>query len=229
MLGIANQVAGPLEKPHHPGGNGVGDGVEFLAGRWLHRPEVTHRIVHPVQVKHVEVRVQIQRRSKSLDESHRATLRPRFHRHAGAVDQERADDPVHDGQHSAHHTGVGREQEAQRIRHAQHPLADWPFRQYRIDQVRGAVRHAASTTTGAESPSFATERNQFLVVAGFALDPQKTMFKSTAFQVVLELLHDIRGQRFALCRQLRFEVRPMLLDELIEQCSLGTMAEVASC
>ena len=43
---------------------------------------------------------------------------------------------------------------------------------------------------------------------------------------VLELLHDMRGQRLALCRKLLPERRPVLLDELAEQRRLLAVALV---
>ncbi len=61
-------------------------------------------------------------------------------------------------------------------------------------------------------------------MAGFAPNPQKAVFQAAALQEVLELLHDIRRQRLALQCQLFPERGPMLLDQLVEQRYLWTMA-----
>lgn len=82
--------------------------------------------------------------------------------------------------------------------------------------MRGTVGHTARAATRAKAAPLATERNELLVMAGLAPDPQKSMFKTTAFQVILELLYHILRQRFALRRELIPERRPVLLDQLVE-------------
>jgi hypothetical protein len=60
---------------------------------------------------------------------------------------------------------VRRQQEPQRVRQRQHPLAQRPLGQHLIDQQRRSLGHAPSTARGAEPASLATERDELLGVA----------------------------------------------------------------
>ena len=82
---------------------------------------------------------------------------------------------MHDGQYAAHHLGVGRKQVAQREWGAQHPLPDRPLGQDLVNQVSSTVSHAPGATGRAESTSFATERHQFLVMAGLTSNTQEAV------------------------------------------------------
>ena len=63
-------------------------------------------------------------------------------------------------------------------------------------------------------------------MTGFTPYSQKTMFETTALQVILELPHDITGQRSALLRQHVLKLRPVFLDQLIKQRVLWLMSLV---
>jgi hypothetical protein len=62
------------------------------------------------------------------------------------------------------------------------------MRQNVIDQQSGTVRHPSRATAGTEATSFATEGYQFLIMAGFTPDPEKTTFKSPALQIRIKFL-----------------------------------------
>jgi len=59
-----------------------------------------------------------------------------------------------------------------------------------IDQVSCRFHHASGTTTGAESPAFATKGDQMFVSAAIALDAQEAVFEQAALQVIFELPTD---------------------------------------
>ena len=44
---------------------------------------------------------------------------------------------------------------------------------------------------GAEAASLTAKRDQLLVVAGFTLNPEKTVFKSSAFQILIKFFYDV--------------------------------------
>ena len=66
-----------------------------------------------------------------------------------------------------------------------------------------------------------------LMVALAALDPQESMFESSAAQVRLEFIAHEPGQRGIALTEMGEECVCVLLDHLVEQCLLGTMARVA--
>ncbi|MFT5102306.1 MAG: hypothetical protein ACI9HY_004443, partial [Planctomycetaceae bacterium] len=53
-------------------------------------------------------------------------------------------------------------------------------------------------TTGTEAATLAAERDQLFGVTGFAMYPQKALFKATTFEVFLKLPLHISGQGFVL-------------------------------
>ena len=71
------------------------------------------------------------------------------------------------------------------------------------------------------------KRDQFLVLAAFALNPQETAFQPAAVEEVLELPAYIARQAPALGGQLRAKYRVVLLDELIQQGVLGALTYIA--
>ena len=64
-------------------------------------------------------------------------------------------------------------------------------------------------------------------MAGFAAHTVKTMFKTSAFEVVLELSLHIARQRLALGSPLRLEFRVVLFDKLVKEGPRRTMALVS--
>src|SRR5210317_1861443 len=73
-------------------------------------------------------------------------------------------------------------QKTKRERKTQHPLTHGLMRQDFIHQQSSTIRHATCPTTGAESPPFTAERDQFFIMAGFTPDPEKTVLQHSAFQ-----------------------------------------------
>jgi hypothetical protein len=63
--------------------------------------------------------------------------------------------------------------------------------QYFIHQQSSAVCHPPRPATGAKTAAFATESHQLLIMAGLTRNPEKSMFKSSAFQVLIKFLRDI--------------------------------------
>ena len=111
---------------------------------------------------------------------------------------------------------------------AQHPLAYGLFRQDFIDQQRCAFGHAPCPAAGTEAPSFTAKSDQMVGVTGLAAHPQKPVFETAAFQVVLELAVHVIRQFPALHRQMGSERRVVFFDDPIEKCLLGTVALVTT-
>ena len=111
----------------------------------------------------------------------------------------RGDAAVDDTEHTGHDLRVAGEQEAQRKRDAQHPLAHRLLGKDLIDQQRGALRHAPRAAARAEAAPLAAEHDQVLGMATVATHPQETMLETTTLEVVLELPLDILRQALALC------------------------------
>ena len=63
-----------------------------------------------------------------------------------------------------------------------------------LDEVGGGFHHASRATAWTEAPAFATERHQFFMPAGIALDAQESVLEAPAFQERLELFFDELGQ-----------------------------------
>ena len=100
------------------------------------------------------------------------------------------------------------------------------YSSYTLDQVRSTVRHTPCTTGGTEPPAFATERHQFLVMAGLTSNTQEAMLEATTLQVVFKLPNNIPRQAPALFCQHVLELGPVFLDELIKQRVLWLMSLV---
>jgi hypothetical protein len=69
-----------------------------------------------------------------------------------------------------------------------------------IHQQSSAVCHPARPATGAKTAAFTTERHQFFVMAGLTANPQKSMFKPSAFQVLFKFLRDVGLRKIPLDR-----------------------------
>jgi len=92
--------------------------------------------IHPIEEQHVEM--DVERTAESLDQGHRPGAgllagEPRL------VDQMGGDHTVDDAEHPAHDLGTAGEQEPQRIRKAQYPLAHRLLGEDLVDQQRGAL------------------------------------------------------------------------------------------
>ena len=118
---------------------------------------------------------------------------------------------VHDPKYFAHDRRAAGEQESQRVRKAQYPLAHRLFGKDPVHQqcrilgfgflrrstfciIPAVVGHAPSTTTGAKTAPFTAERHKALGVTSFAPHAQKSVFKAAAFEVLIELALGIPRQ-----------------------------------
>jgi hypothetical protein len=62
-----------------------------------------------------------------------------------------------------------------------------------VYEQRGNFSHAARTATGAKATAFATERHQFLIMAGLTANPEKPMLQPAALQVLIKFPRDVGG------------------------------------
>jgi len=79
---------------------------------------------------------------------------------------------------------------------------------------------------GAKAAPSTTERHQVLGMAGVAAHAQKAMLQATAAEVVLEFPLHVRRQRAFLLGHVGDERRVVLLDDLVEERTLGPVALV---
>jgi hypothetical protein len=85
--------------------------------------------------------VEVERIAEALDQRHRAALGGAAW-NARLVRQPRADHALHDGQHRADAVRFAGEQEAQRIRKAQHPLPHRARAEHLFHQMPRGLGHA---------------------------------------------------------------------------------------
>jgi len=126
-------------------------------------------------------------------------------------------------EHRARECVIPRQQIAQPVRHAQHPLAHGHLRKHLVDQARGALGHAPAATARAEAPTLARERHQPLEHAVGAAQAREPVDQHAARQEVAELLLHECGQRGAACvtpggLEEGFE---MLVDHAVQHGVLG--------
>jgi len=138
----------------------------------------------------------------------------------------RGDAAVDNAEHTAHDLRATGEQEAQRKRDAQHPLAHRLLGKHLVDQQRGTRGHAPSAAAGTKATLLAAESNQMLRMATVAAHPQKTVLETPALEVFLELLLNISRQVRALRRQVRLERGIVFLDELIKEGALRAVTHI---
>ena len=99
--------------------------------------------------------------------------------------------------------------------------------QHVIDEVRRGLHHAPRAAGRTEAAAFARERHQMLVAAPVALHSHKAMLKTSAAQIVIELIrHEAWQLRIprAQASQERWEVQ---CDHRIQCCLFGSVATVA--
>ena len=171
-----------------------------------------------------KVNVEVQRAAEALDQRHRARV-ARLRRKACLFDQMRGNGAIDDAQYLAHDVGLAGKQEPQRERHTKYPLSHRRMRQNLVHQHSGTIRHSPCPAAGTKSALFATERQQLLLVAGFAAHEVKTMLKTSAFEVFLEFPPHVIRQHLALGRPLHLKCGIVLFEynfnELLRQAKLG--------
>jgi hypothetical protein len=97
--------------------------------------------------------------------------------------------PDVDGQHGATEAVVPRQQVAQLVGEAEHPLADGHVGQDPIYSVGCALGHAASSAARAETAPLAGERQQVVQPAAVALEAGEALGKNAAREEFAELVH----------------------------------------
>ena len=148
------------------------------------------------------------------------------------LDQVRGNDAVDDAQHLAPDRRTAREQETQRIRKAQYPLAHRLFGKDLVHQQRGAFCNCscialprASLHSSAmrrapqlgQKPLTSTEGHEMFRMTAITAHPQETVLKPPALEVVLKPLLDIPGQFAALLCQMGLERGVVFLDKLVKK------------
>ena len=201
-------------------GDPLDESLQFVRARGCHGVE--HRRIdtigqiHAIQKQHVKVDVQVQRGAKALNQRHRAGVAG----DAGAPcrsQQMTRDRAIHHAQHPRERARVGRQQKPQRVWQRQHPLAQWPLRQYLIGQQRGRLGHASGSAGGAEAAPLAAECHEPLGVALLAAHAQEAFLQPPALQVSLELLLNVLWQRSANLGAQLMKCGIVPLDRLIQQ------------
>jgi hypothetical protein len=82
---------------------------------------------------------------------------------SGLLDQKRGNDPVDDSQDGREQLGMCSEQQANRDRKREHPLAHRHPGDDVIDQVGGRLRHAPGATARTEAAPLATEGHELFM------------------------------------------------------------------
>ena len=130
--------------------------------------------------------IQIQCAAEALDQRHSASLGGGLCV-AGILDEVRGDDAVDDAQYLTHDPGAGGEQEPQREREAQHPLAHRCLRQHLVYQQGRTLGHAPGTAAWAEATALTTEGHELLGMAVHTAHAQESVLRAAAFEVSVAL------------------------------------------
>ena len=99
---------------------------------------------------HIKMYVQVECRSKPLDQRHRAGAGRGFCI-AGLLDQMRGKGAIDDTEYLTHDRRATGKQKSQWERYAQYPLTHWLMRQDLIHQQGGAFQHAPGAATGGKN------------------------------------------------------------------------------
>ena len=141
----------------------------------------------------VEVQVEAQASAEALDHRDAPAL-PRLDAEpAGAATVEAEQGPHVDLQHRAAELVVICEAIAKRVGQAENPLAHRSTRKDLIDQVGGALRHAAAATAGAKAAALAREGHQLLLAARATAQPSESVAQYAAPQKAAQLTSDEAG------------------------------------
>jgi len=149
----------------------------------------------------------------------RAVTRP-----AGADCDHRETVTIDDAEYLTHDPGAGGEQEPQRERDAQHPLAHGLMRQHLVYQQGRALGHAPGAATWAEATALATEGHELLGMAARTAHAQEAMLQAAALEILIELARYVLRQGHALRGQLAYKRRVVLRDNLVEKSLFRAVA-----
>lgn len=109
---------------------------------------------------------------------------------------------LHHLQHRRYQLGLRGQPYAQRYRQRQHPLPHRHVGDDVVDQVGGGLRHPPSTASRAESAPLAAERQQLVVAALPAAQPQEAVRQDATLEEGIELVLD-EARQFTACAGLR--------------------------
>ncbi len=173
------------DEPRELGRGWRGGGDEVRAAGAIGRKDT-------VGYERMEMHVEIDRTPEALNRGDGAGLAGNdavAARPAAVEAPERTDVNREDG---AAERVVPREHVAQPKREAQHPLSDRHGRQYVIDEVGGALGHAAATAARAHGARLARERHEPLGVAGVAAKAGEASGPHATSEELVELTLDER-------------------------------------
>ena len=94
---------------------------------------------------------------------------------------------MHDLQHRCHQLRLCSQQQAQRDRQRQYPLAHRHMGDDVIDQVGRGLRHAPHSARGAKPSALAAEGDEFVVAAVAAAQAQEAVRQDAALEECIEL------------------------------------------
>ena len=145
--------------------------------------------VHAVQHLAAQVDVEVGCRAEALDQRDRAAV-GLVRLQARLIEQEARDHAVQHLQHGRHQIGLRSQQQAQRDRQREHPLAQRHNGDDVVYQVRRRLRYATGTTRRAEPAPLATEGDQPVVAAVAAAQAQEAVGQDAGFEEGVELVLD---------------------------------------
>ena len=118
----------------------------------------------------MEVEVEVQRRTETLDQRDGPGLRPGRDGESSPLNKESRDGAVDHPQDLAQYLRFCSEQEPQRIGEGQHPLPDGLPGQHVVDQVRSTLDHAPGTAGRTAAAALAGKRDQSFMLTPIALE-----------------------------------------------------------
>lgn len=176
--------------------------------------------------------VEVERGAEALDDSHAAgfedaayPIRPR------APAQPSRDDADESAEHDAGECGVEGHAESKTERNGQHPLPHRDLGHDVITEMRGEVAHAAAETRRTEAAALARKRDEAVLSAAIAGDPNESMGQNAAPEERLDLVdHEARQAASApvpvLGLGLGQERPPVLGEQPVESRLLRPMPRV---
>lgn len=228
---LLDQMAQPRQQPHDAADDVAEQGLQLCAGGRRgfdeYRRALARRAVDPVERQCVQVRVQIRRTAKALDEGDGATGGfVTFD--LGLPDEKRLDGAVDDAQRRCQQFRVHGEQAAQRYGERQHPLPHRHARQDAVYQVGRCLGHSSRAARRTDAAPLATERDQGVARAALAGQAQEAIGEYAAVEVGIEFVFDELRQAGAATTVVYFrgERRIVLPHQPVERCLFRAAALV---
>jgi hypothetical protein len=173
---------------------------------------------HAVEDERMEVQIEVERAPEALDHDDASGEAVADARAARAVPQPAKHRLREHGGHRATESVVPGEQVAEPVRQAQHPLAHRHVGQNLIDQVRGALRHAATATAWTQRAALAGEGDQPIEPTRATPKPREAARQPPALEKVPERSLDKRRQALAVAKLggLRPKRLEMVANDLVQ-------------